>query len=410
MTNPNFKAGTIWTGDNLDIMRGMNDEVVDLLYLDPPFNSGEEWKAPVGSKAAGAAFKDAWTLNDVDEEALAIMSESPLKAHRVLVSLAETARMAHGPSMKSYLLYMGERLIEMERILAPTGSIYLHVDPTASHYLKPVLDGIFGRANFCNEIVWCYGGRGMSRSRFQRKHDTIFFYGKSGDRFFNVEGASRPVAEEHVGRYNKVDDQGRRYARVKNRDGSYSNIYLKDVVREDWWEIPYARGREHTGYPTQKPLALLERIIAASSNPGDLVFDPFCGCATTLVAAARLGRNWIGCDLSEKAVVLLEERLANVDLLSPCEVNPLSVSPTRTDLEKVSKKDLLWEALKAQGGKCVGCGVDFPPKIMELDRIIPGKRGGQYARGNVQALCSHCNRSKGGLTMPEWRAKKRAKE
>ena len=119
----------------------------------------------------------------------------------------------------------------------------------------------------------------------------FFFYSKTDNHFFNTEGASRPVAPEHIGRYNQVDENGRRYAIIKNRDGSYSNIYLKDVVREDWWDIPYARGNEATGYPTQKPLALYERIIQASSNPGDMVLDPFCGCATTPVAAERLGRQ-----------------------------------------------------------------------------------------------------------------------
>ena len=178
-----------------------------------------------------------------------------------------------------------------------------------SHYIKLLMDSLFDVRCFQNEVVWCYGGRGMSRKRFQSKHDIILFYGRESAPFFNQEGASRPVVPEHVGQYNKIDRGGRRYARIKNRDGSYSDIYLKDVVREDWWDIPFARGEESTGYPTQKPLALLERIIKASSKEGDMVLDPFCGCATTCVAAERLDRKWIGIDVSIKAHELVKERL-----------------------------------------------------------------------------------------------------
>ena len=146
----NFASGTVWTGDNLDIMRGMNSECVDLIYLDPPFNSNRIYAAPIGSKAAGAAFKDAWTLDDVDVHEHGELADRNPAAYSVI----EAARQAHGKPMQAYLIMMAVRLLEMRRILKGTGSIYLHCDPTASHYLKLLMDGIFGRTNFRNEIVW----------------------------------------------------------------------------------------------------------------------------------------------------------------------------------------------------------------------------------------------------------------
>ena len=221
------------------------------------------------------------------------------------------ARRNDRPSVKyiNPLAYMAIRLIECHRILKGSGSIYLHCDPTMSHYLKTTMDCIFGEKNFQNEVVWCYGGTGRSERRFRRKHDVILFYSKGPDHFFSFEGASRPVNPEFVGRYNKVDDQGKRYARIRNRKGVYSNVYLNNVMREDWWDIPFVRGKESTGWPTQKPLALLNRIIKASSKEGDLVLDPFCGCATTCVAAEHLGRKWIGIDVSPEAHKLVRDRL-----------------------------------------------------------------------------------------------------
>ncbi len=173
MAKPNWANRTIWTGDNLEIMRGMNSESVDLIYLDPPFNSKVSYAAPIGSKAAGAAFKDTWTLRDVDAEWINLIEAKHPSLYRVLLA-------AMTDSDKSYLAYIAARLLEMRRLLKPTGSIFLHCDPTMSHYLKLVMDAVLGRKQFQNEIVWCYGGRGMSRTRFQRKHDIILYFGKGG--------------------------------------------------------------------------------------------------------------------------------------------------------------------------------------------------------------------------------------
>ena len=152
MTTPNFASGTVWTSDNLPVMRGMNSACVDLIYLDPPFNSNRSYSAPIDSRAAGAAFKDAWTLSDIDVYEHGELAERSPAIYKVI----DASRATHGKGMMSYLIMMALRLLEMERILKPTGSIYLHCDPTASHYLKLLMDGIFGAANFRNEVVWCY--------------------------------------------------------------------------------------------------------------------------------------------------------------------------------------------------------------------------------------------------------------
>ena len=278
----------IYWGDNLQVMSHLLKTYrgkINLIYIDPPFDSKADYKKRIelmGEKVENdrTAFEekqytDIWTNDE-------------------------------------YLQFMYERLILMRELLADNGSIYLHCDPNMSHYLKLIMDEVFTIGHFQNEIVWCYGGRGMSKTRFNRKHDIILFYGKTKHRFFSVDGASRPVAQEHVGRYDQTDDQGRRYARIRNSDGSYSNIYLSDVVREDWWEIPYVRGNERTDYPTQKPEALIERIIKASSNPSDLVFDCFMGSGTTQAVAMKLGRRFIGADINIGAVETTAKRLLNV--------------------------------------------------------------------------------------------------
>ena len=250
MAKPNWKDKTIWTADNLPVMRGMNSESVDLIYLDPPFNSKANYAAPTGSKAAGAEFKDTWTLSDVDVEWINLIGQKHPKLERVILA-------AMTKSDKSYLAYMGVRILEMHRILKPTGSIYLHCDPTMSHYLKLVMDAIFGRKNFRNEIVWCYKSGGASPGRhFSRKHDTILFYVKGSNYCFN---------QQREKSYNR-DLKPYRFAGVREYEddtGWYTMVGMKD-----YWNLPMV-GRtstERIGYPTQKPLSLLEIIIKASSS------------------------------------------------------------------------------------------------------------------------------------------------
>ena len=261
--------GQIIEGDNLEIMREMESESVDLIYLDPPFNTKRDFHA----------FDDRWTMKDADVTWLAGIADK----HPGMYKVVEAASVTHGKGMQSYLCMMGIRLLEMRRLLKSTGSIYLHCDPTASHYLKMLMDAIFGWSLFGNEIIWSYGLGGSSKRLFSKKHDVILFY-RMGDSYtFNkprVPASSRRMEGEMKG-------------------------------ATDVWDIPSINNmaKERAGYPTQKPTALLDRIVETGSNPGDLVLDPFCGSGTTLVAAERLGRKWIGIDSNPQAVSISRERV-----------------------------------------------------------------------------------------------------
>ena len=288
---PNWKPKTIWTADCLYVLRGMNSESVDLIYLDPPFNSKADYAAPIGSKAAGAAFKDTWSLSDLDVEWINLMEARHPALYRVLLA-------AMTPSDKSYLAYMAARLLEMRRVLKPTGSVYLHCDPTMSHYLKIVMDSIFGRANFRNEVVWYYRGAGTPKKDFARRHDTLLRYA-GNDRHFDPDPARQPYAEATVERFSQYIGnvrEGRDYGQQSlNPKGKHPDDVFTDIQPI----APSAKAR--TGYPTEKPLPLLQRIIATSCPEDGHVLDPFCGCATTMVAADDLGREWVGVDISPKA-------------------------------------------------------------------------------------------------------------
>ena len=389
---PNWADKTIWTGDNLHVMRGMNSESVDLIYLDPPFNSKANYAAPIGSAAAGAAFTDTWTLRDVDAEWINLMESRHPVLYRVLLA-------ATTDSDKSYLAYMAIRLLEMHRVLKPTGSIYLHCDPTMSHYLKLLLDAVFGRRRFLNEIIWCYRGGGVPRTAFARKHDIILFYTKGKQSTFHRQHVSYSEATR---------------ALVSKRGGTSIDGKERDLERgatmPDWWtDINSLQtwSPQRTGYPTQKPLSLLQRIVAASSNPGDIVFDPFCGCATTLVAADDLQRSWVGIDISEKAADLVVERIEERQGLFRDIVHRTDL-PQRTDLGRISaynstanRKHLYGE----QGGDCAGCGEPFQMQHLEVDHIIAVTKGGTDHIANLQLLCGHCNRVKGDRGMEYLRSK-----
>lgn len=227
-------------------MRGMNSESIDLIYLDPPFNSKRNYAAPIGSKAAGAEFKDTWTLDDLDVEWINLIGQKHPALRRVLLA-------AMTNSDKSYLAYMAVRILEMRRILKPTGSIYLHCDPTMSHYLKLVMDSIFGKKNFRNEIVWCYHAGGASKKHFPRKHDLLLLYGKDASKSFH--NVVRGILYRDIYAY---DANG-------NVNAGY---HPEGKMMPDWWEISQISSvaKERIGYPTQKPLALLDRIIKASSD------------------------------------------------------------------------------------------------------------------------------------------------
>ena len=295
-------ANRLYFGDCLDVMReSLPSESVDLIYLDPPFNSKRLYNAYIGG-AQWVAFDDTWrwyeAVGDFHEVAAQPAYKGLMEGLRLMLG--------EGPNL-AYLSYMANRLLECHRVLKPTGSIYLHCDPTFSHYLKAVMDGIFDRRNFRNEIVWSYQRWTGATQHFQRMHDDILMFSRSPKAVFNqlMEPHSPKGIRRHKGKNRKT---------TVTPTGALSQVYVKTdgtKAMRDVWEISYlnANAKERMGFPTQKPLALLNRIIAASSNPGDVVLDPFCGCGTAIHAAQNLDRRWIGIDICVNACKVIERRL-----------------------------------------------------------------------------------------------------
>ena len=272
---------TIYYGDNLDVLREhIPDESVDLIYLDPPFNSRRSYNIP-HSKIH--AFNDIWRWDEsvaTAYQGIVDNGGTVSQAMQALNMLLSTG------DMLAYLVMMAPRLIELKRVLKPTGSVYLHCDPTASHYLRILMDVVFGPKSFQNEIIWHYGLGGSSPKRWSRKHDNIFFYSRTKNwRFLPL---MIPATS------NRMRGQKKK---------------MTDV-----WDIPTINNmaKERVGYPKQKPRVLLERIIAASSNEGNLVLDPFCGSGTTVAVAESLKRRWIGIDNSHVAIAFTRKYLRNV--------------------------------------------------------------------------------------------------
>ena len=297
---------SLYYGDCLDWMERWDDQTVDLVYLDPPFNSQANYNVLFGKAVGGAqyrAFTDTWQWDaDAADRFDAYRSAIARPAHAAIVGLYSIL----GPSgMLSYLTYMAERLEHCHRLLKPTGSLYLHCDPTASHYLKLVMDAVFGHGNFRNEIVWCYRGGGAPRSDFGRRHDVILRYSVGQPYHFDGDAVRIPYEAEGQGR---TDDS--MWGRHRGTTKVYKPHPLGKIP-EDWWpmNVLNANSPERTGYATQKPLALLRRIVAASSPVEGVVLDPFCGCGTTIAAARELGRTWVGIDISAFAIDLIRERL-----------------------------------------------------------------------------------------------------
>ena len=384
-------------------MRGMNSESVDLIYLDPPFNSKANYAAPIGSKAAGAEFKDTWTLRDVDVEWINLIEAKHPALYRVILA-------AMTDSDKSYLAYMAARLLEMRRVLKPTGAIYLHCDPTMSHYVKMVMDAIFGRRNFRNEVVWRYKKYQKSKMRyFTRNSDRILFYVRSSE----ADERFAPVLEklDKPKRFLKRvwNKETKRIVNAKDSDGRVQYMTVNEEKVDDVWAIPYLMpaSRERLGYPTQKPVALLDRIVRASTRKGDMVLDPFAGCATACIAAEQRGRHWVGIDVSAKAAELVRERMQREVGIVFSGAHREDI-PQRTDLGEViryndakNKRHLYGE----QGGCCLGCGEHFRSQNLEVDHIVPRAKGGTDHLENLQLLCGHCNRVKGDRGMEYLRVK-----
>ena len=460
----NWKNRTVFTGDNLDVMRGMNSESVDLIYADPPFNSNKNYAAPIGSEAAGAAFKDTWTRSDIDLAWMGIIADR----HPGVYKVVEAAEAAHGKGMQSYLCMIGIRLLEMRRILKATGSIYLHCDDTASHWLRCLMEAVFGRSAFRNEVVWKRVSNHNDAGRFGRTADKMLFFGakisrsavrvpltddnvtskyrhrdrrgtyRTGD--ITGPGVSQGEAGQSWRGWNPTDigrcwsvprtgayatwieknlipgyqTEGSILARLDMLDEAglivftskgtpelkrYLDASPGQVPPDIWTDIlpVNSQAKERLGYPTQKPIALLDRIISASSKPGDVVFDPFCGCATALVSAEKQGRQWVGIDISEMAVRLVRHRLYREVPLFTQDAIDRTDMPRRTDLvdeirEYQNDKHVLYGQ---QEGRCNGCRVTYDFRNMEVDHVVARAKGGADHISNYQLLCPACNRMKG---------------
>ena len=290
----------LYFGDCLEVMReDILDASVDLIYLDPPFNSKRLYNAYIGG-AQWVAFNDTWqwheAVDDFHEVAGDVLLAPTMEGLRKILG--------DGPNL-AYLSYMANRLRECRRVLKSTGSIYLHCDPTMSHYLKVVMDAVFERYNFNfkNELIWCYAGGGQSRRYFPRKHDVIFLYGNEIKSTFNYDDVRVPYDSNYQATvFTGADTRAPGKVYIPHPEGK---------VVEDWWtNIPRPYGKQRLGYPTQKPLPLLDRIVRASSNRGDVVLDPFCGCGTTIHAAQNLGRQWIGIDVCVNACKIIKQRMS----------------------------------------------------------------------------------------------------
>ena len=303
-----FQPNTLYYVDNLEVLPDFPPECVDLVYLDPPFNSNRSYNV-IFREAAGTeaeaqieAFGDTWHWTPTTAVVFDEVAGRGDDTGRLLQAFVDA--LGHN-DMTAYLTMMAPRLLELRRVMKPTASIYLHCDPTASHYLKALMDSVFGARNFINEIVWSYRTGGSGKHTFSKKHDVLLFYSQGRRYTFNQQ--KEKAYTKAKGRRPGVHNYGAGTAEFfEDEDGVYNFVNMRDV-----WEIPYinSQSKERLGYPTQKPEALLERIIEASSNPGDLVLDPFCGCGTATVAAHRLGRQWVGIDITWLAVDLMQNRL-----------------------------------------------------------------------------------------------------
>ena len=461
----------LYFGDNLGILRQhIADESVDLIYLDPPFNSNATYnvlfreRSGEESAAQITAFDDTWRWNIESE--LAYQDVITQQAGKIGDLLAALRSFLGQNDMMAYLTMMAQRMVELHRVLKPTGSIYLHCDPTASHYLKLLMDSVFGHANFRNEIVWKrYGAHndvGQGSTRFGRVHDIILIYGKDETVVWNqgfvpldesyVRSTYRYVDEDtgrrfraspltgpggaekgnpvyewnghtRAWRYSRetmqqLDSEGRIYY---SRTGYPSRkLYLDESrgvpIQDMWYDIGSLSGshKERLGFPTQKPEALLERIISASSNEGDVVLDPFCGCGTAVAAAERLNRQWIGIDITHLAITLIRHRLHDAfgEELRPYEVvgEPKDLLSAES-LALHDRYQFEWWALGLVDArpardrkKGADAGIDgfinfFDDNSGKPKRIVVQVKSGGVQRNQVATLKSDMEREKADLAL-----------
>ncbi len=463
---PGLTPNTLFYGDNLDVLRQrIADGTVDLIYIDPPFNSNRNYfvlfkdRTGRASAAQDEAFTDTWVWGE-DSEAHynEILLHCPNRD--MAVTIEALRRVLRETPMMAYLVAMSLRLIEMHRVLKPTGSLYLHCDPTASHYLKIILDVVFSPQNFRSEVIWKRTSAHSSAKRFGPVHDVILYFVKSdaakwrplhtgydaayisshyradeNGRYFTLSdltGAGtrsgpsgqdwRGFSPDGKGRHwattpddlDRMDQEGRIYWPVKGGWPRYVRYLdeLRGVPLQDVWDdiAPInAKASERLGYPTQKPLALLERIVSASSDPGDVVLDCFCGCGTTVTAAQKLGRQWIGIDITAVAVGIIKSRLEDVfpELRGnvPVVGFPKDLESARQLFEADPHKFQIWAATLIGAypltKKGADGGIDGWLNFLDLKgdahRAVVQVKGGKVQVGQVRDFCHVVAREKATL-------------
>jgi len=413
MPTENWK-NKLYFGDNLGILRDhVPNESVDLIYLDPPFNSKATYnvlfqeKNGTESVAQITAFEDTWHWG----------MESETAYHEIVTSGGKLADLL-GPlrqflgtnDMMAYLTMMAIRLKELYCALKSTGSIYLHCDPTASHYLKLLMDAVFSSRRFRNEIIWCYTRPSNVKKRFPRVHHVLLFYSKGEQWIFNRDMVRIPYHPETAARSLRGAGEQSMMGATEGSD----RLHPDGKIPEDWWLIPELPGNatERLGYATQKPEALLERIILASSNEGDVVLDPFCGCGTAIAVAERLHRRWIGIDITYLAVALMKHRLHDTfsEDLAPYEVvgDPKDLAGARA-LALENRYQFEWwslmlvEAHPAQDKK-KGADKGIDGLIYFIDnaegkvkRILVQVKSGHVQRSQVSDLCHAVDRENAAI-------------
>lgn len=485
---------TLFIADNLPVLRGIDSESIDLIATDPPFNKGVEAFEGITAAGENIEYKDVWTWSDVQAE----WTNEILDDHPALYNVIRATNGAAGDDMGAFLCWLGVRVLEMHRILKPSGSFYLHCDHTAAAYIKAMLDAVFGRKNFLNVLTWNRArGKGLNPTSYLRNCDQIFFYSKSETYVWNQQyqaydaGYGSNWRKDEFGPWDSADltggraggpeaylpfkgvspPPGRAWAppqrskfppdaqsrlpddyeelnqlqkcealdaaglihwpakkngrpRYKKYLSTLKGHYMSDLIAD----IPpiQSHANERTGYPTQKPLALYERIIKASSNPGDMVLDPFAGCATTCVAAERLGRQWIGVDLNEPAAEIIRERLQREVsenmawgeiVHTPTEppertdggdavVPELVVVGRRRNARRLPVREVRERLIISDGQRCQGCGWEpMYPDYLQVDHKRPRSLNGTDDMDNLTLLCDPCNRLKSNkLTLTELRA------
>jgi len=429
----NEKTRTLYYGDNLEILRNeIPENSIDLCYIDPPFNSKRSYFQiynNIGGKEDQAqmqAFVDTWTWDRVAELGFShITSNYEGRFTRQVIELIRGLEIILGKSdLLAYLVSMTLRITEIYRVLKPTGSFYLHCDPTASHYLKLVLDAVFcGQGGeFLNEIVWCYETGGRATSSFPRKHDIIFRYGKTKNVEFYYDNVALPRDFSTMHEPVFVDEDGRKYQRNIKYGKEYRYYLDRGVLPNDWWADIQAlnpAAKERMGYPTQKPESLLERIIQASSNEGDLVLDAYCGCGTTVAVAERLNRNWVGIDITYQSISLILKRLA--DTFGDEILNEITVDGAPRDIEAaralsrreddyVRKEFEKWAALtytnnravineKKGADKGIDAMVYFATAPNKTERLVIQVKSGGVNRGTIAKLRGDMEREKAEMAV-----------